>query len=656
MRCLSIHALSLHYLFKAFLNCFGRISVWLGVAVLIGLTGCQHPTVARHQPLDPFLQIQQKLPAATALPPYETLYQAYLQSPAVHQTGPAWQRWQQQISAQPETCAELPWRQALAENFWSLIFYQAAEMCLQGPEHQELLQWLRSYQAYVLAGILASGNGHAPYAAFQINSYRDAHAVIQALEMQTIDYYIEFLASDNALYYVFQVFDPTAQRFKAVYFHNMPYLHAIDEVNYPFIGLVESWKTQLFAENQNPMLVLLHATDAHQQQNFTQAAELYQQAMAAGSLQARVGFAELCLQTEQIKTNPKCLAELIDAADQDYLPAIQLLSFLHHAKVVSATPAVDLAALRAMINERAGEGAAELQLSRYFFNSVWPQHDQQQGEHWLAAAASSGHRDAQAFWTLYQFEQEQISSEAAMAVWQPLALSGHSVAAFLTASQLLQQPQLDSATWLQIENLLQQASQQYHPEAFHLLALLYQDQRVKTADPAKAMLYLRLAAERFYPRAMLQLGLAYQKGQHLSQDLPKAQHWFLLCSKQGHAACAYQVGLIFDEGIGVEANPQQAYPFYQFAAEKGHPSAQTRLALLYLLGQGVTVNSAKAIELLESAAAQGSMSAHYYLGVIYFEGQAVPKDLVKARQHFEQAAAHPAAQRYLTNWQTLLEE
>ena len=70
----------------------------------------------------------------------------------------------------------------------------------------------------------------------------------------------------------------------------------------------------------------------------------------------------------------------------------------------------------------------------------------------------------------------------------------------------------------------------------------------------------------------------------------------------------------------------------------------------------MTVNSAKAIELLETAAAQGSMSAHYYLGVIYFEGQAAPKDLVKARQHFEQAAAHPAAQRYLTNWQALLEE
>jgi TPR repeat protein len=626
------------------------------------LAGCQSISKSQPAPDNLFSKVQQQWPAATALPPYQDLYQSYLQSPAVHQTGPAWQQWQQQLEQQSDNCAELPWQQGLTNNFWTLSFYQTALSCLQttakakssalSATQTSLVQQLQSYQAYLLQGILASGNGKAPYSAYKINSYRDAHALVQHLEMQTVDYYAELSASDNALYYVIQVYDYSDNRFKALYFENMQYLHAIDQVEYPFIGLMENWKKQLFADSDNPMLLILHAVDAQQQQDVERALKLYQQAIAADSLQARVGLAEMCVQTQLSLPKAQCLHELTEAADRDYLPALQLLSFLHHSGEFGQPKPERLAELRQLINDRAGPGQAELQLSRYFFNKKFLRHDRSQGELWLKAAAATGHNEASAFWLLYQLEQQQLQTDAATTALQQLAEQGNSIAAYLYTSQQLRQAPAPTEQQ-RLENYLQQASQNWHPEAFYLLGMAYLEGSFGRVEPTKAVYYFQQAADRFYPRAMLQLGLLTKEGKLLPKDPQRAHHWFLLCSKQGLIACAYQTGVMFDDGEGVSQNHENAYRFFQYAASKDYTPAQNRLALLYLLGQGVEKNVAAAIKLLEKAAANGSVTAHYYLGILYFEGKEVPQDYVKAKQHFEQAAAHPAAKPYLQNWQQL---
>ncbi len=179
------------------------------------------------------------------------------------------------------------------------------------------------------------------------------------LGMQTIDYYAELSASDNALSYVIQVYDSSDDRFKALYFQNMPYLHAIDQVDYPFIGLMENWKKQLFADPDNPMLVLLHAVDAQQQQQYDTALQLYQQAIAVNFVTyARVGLADLFVTKPNCHCRVKqCLRELTEAADRDYLPALQLLSFLHHSGEFGQPKAEKLAQLRQLINDKAGSGS-----------------------------------------------------------------------------------------------------------------------------------------------------------------------------------------------------------------------------------------------------------------------------------------------------------
>jgi TPR repeat protein len=640
---------------------YGSVAVKLLLlsSVLLLLSGCQSMSKPQTASDNQFSRLQQQLPLAAELPPYAELYQSYLQSPAVHQTGAAWQQLEQQLEQRPDACAKLPWQQQLADNFWTLSFYQTALSCLESAPSTEnpgqsqdsaaFVQQLKGYQSYLLQGILASGNGKAAYSAYQINSYRDAHALVRQLGMQTIDYYAELSASDNALYYVIQVYDGTDDRFKALYFQNMPYLHAIDQVDYPFIGLMENWKKQLFADPDNPMLVLLHAVDAEQQQQYDTALQLYQRAIAADSLQARVGLAELCYQTKLPLPAKQCLDELTEAADRDYLPALQLLSFLHHSGEFGPPKAQKLTQLRQLINDRAGPGQAELQLSRYFFNKKFRQQDRAQGERWLKAAAATGQPEASAFWLLYQQEQQHLDNAATTAALQQLADQGNSVAAYLYVSQQFQQ-QTQLSQPQQLEKYLLQSSQNWHPEAFYLLGMAYLEGNFTSAEPGKAVQYLRLSASRFYPRAMLQLGNLYKTGEGLPKNLPLAHHWYLLCSKQGHPACAYQAGVMFDDGEGVSQNHQNAYRFYRFAASKDYTPAQNRLALLYLLGLGVEKNSTEAIKLLQKAAANGSVTANYYLGLLYFEGKEVPQDYPKAKQYFQLAEQHPAAKPYLKNW------
>lgn len=628
--------------------------------LLLLLAGCQSMSKPQTASDNQFSRLQQQLPPAAELPPYAALYQSYLQSPAVHQTGAAWQQLEQQLAQSPDVCAKLPWQQQLAANFWTLSFYQTAIACLEStaadavvpPDRSDLLQQLKGYQSYLLQGILASGNGKAAYSAYQINSYRDAHALVRQLGMQTIDYYAELSASDNALYYVIQVYDSSDDRFKALYFQNMPYLHAIDQVDYPFIGLMENWKKQLFADPDNPMLVLLHAKDAEQQQQYDTALQLYQRAIADDSLQARVDLAELCYQTQLPLPAQQCLSDLTEAADRDYLPALQLLSFLHHSGEFGAPKAEKLTEIRQLINDRAGPGQAELQLSRYFFNKKFRRQDRAQGERWLKAAAATGQAEASAFWLLYQQEQQQLDHATTTAALRQLADQGNSVAAYLYVSQQFQQ-QTQLGQPQQLEKYLLQSSQNWHPEAFYLLGMAYLEGSFASPEPAKAVQYLKLSADRFYPRAMLQLGNLYKSGAGLPKSLQLAHHWYLLCSKQGHAACAYQAGVMFDDGEGISQNHQNAYRFYHFAASKDYTPAQNRLALLYLLGLGVEKNSAEAIKLLEKAAANGSITANYYLGLLYFEGKEVPQDYPKAKQYFQRAEQHPAAKPYLQNWQQL---
>lgn len=623
---------------------------------LFFLLACQSkPPVST--PASLYQQHIQTLPAAGQLPSYQSLYQSYLQSPEVHNTAQAWRQWQKQAGAQ-QNCTALDWQQGQKDNFWTLAFYRQAIDCFSKNPDSAKLKHYHGYLNYLRNGLLQSGNGKAAYSAFQINLYQDAHDLVQLLGMQVLDYYAELSSSNNALHYVLQVYDSSDQKFKAIYFENQRYLHQLDQIPFPFTGLVDGWGRQMQPEyaNTNSILLLPLAALQLNAGNVEQASQFYQQGIQAGSHQAAVKLAELCYQTTLKLQKSYCHQWLLAAADDDYVPALQFLLFLHQSGRLGKADANKVTMMRELINQLAGPGQAELQLSRYYFSNKYGEAKPEQGDAWLKAAADAGMQDAKAFYLLSQLDlQPQKSAELSQQL-KPLADQGISVAAYLYASQLMQQQNLTPAEAASAEQYLLQASQNFHPEAFYLLGYGYEEGLFGQAQPALALTYYQRAAERFFTRAMLRMGTLYRDGIKVAKNSELANRWFMLCSKQGSSACAFNAGLMFDDGDGVTQNYQTARNFYEYAANQDYAPAQNRLALLYLFGKGVAEDPAKALELLSRAAKAGSHSANYYLGLLHFEGKVVPRNFAKAKVYFEQAGEHPNALRYLQNWPQMIKE
>lgn len=630
--------------------------VLCGCIFLLMLAACQsRPATSTADNL--YLQQLAILPEAAKLPPYTELYQSYLQSPVVFETSAAWLEFQQLLSNSKEHCQQLPWRQQLKTQFWNLTFYQQAQQCFAAEPTSAELQQFNEYQQYVTNGILQSGNGKAHYSAYQLNNYFDAHEIVRLLEMQTVDFYSELSSDNNALHYVFQVYDPTQQKFRTLYFENQRYLHAIDQIPFPFMGLVDGWKELLLTKNtqSNPILLLPRAAEALANNQLPEAAALYRQAIAEGSQQARVKLAEMCYRSNSERLIPRdeCEQQLLLAADSDYVPALHLLHFLHHSGQIGKTDPAKVAEIRQYIAAMTEAGQAELQLSRYYYNRSFNSADPSQGDYWLQQSAAAGFLDASAFWLLSAHEKAQLSEKDLNQQLQKLADQGGTAAAYLYASQIMQQ-QMTPQQALSVEQYLLQAVQNYHPEAYYLLASGYEDGIFGDGKSALALSNFQRAAERFYPRAMLRLGAINHEGKLIPKDLQSANRWYLLCSKQGNSGCAFNAGVMFDDGDGVAKNHENAFRFFSYAAERGYAPAMNRLALLYLFGKGVTADPAKAVALFTEAAAKGSTSASYYLGLLYFEGKLVPQDYPKAKAYFEQASQHPNARRYLEQWPQLM--
>lgn len=646
---------------SALLNLFSWPSVAVICCVCLLLSGCQQtpPAPAEKIPAAGRLYVEtaQALPAANALPPYEVLHQSFLASGQVHLSAKHWREMQDKLmQTDISQCLTLPWQEWQQQNLLNLAFYRLALNCYKEHQQNDDIKRLSAYQSYLRDGILRSGNGKAAYSAWRINTFADAHELLGLLGMQVQDYHAVLAASGNSMHYEVHVYDPSDNLLKAVFFENQRYLHAIDGLPFPFVGLVDGWRNELLPEGakKNPAMMVPLAKALVEEKKLAEAEELLLKAVAEGSLQARVTLAEYCFQPGlQLKTSKaRCLGWLTDAADQDYIPALQLLHFLHFNQLTAGKHQAATAELQASINARAGAGVAEVQLARYFLQGKLVKRDVNAAIQHLQAAAKAGHPDAAAFAILAQLEHQKIQSDHATAQLKQLAEQGSTTAAYLYVSDLMQQNQLSKTERQHAQNLLRQAMLSFHPEAFYLYG--YGLERQWFNEPGKdAAYYYQQAAERFFARAMLRLGNMYRDGEFVTADPVLASRWLYLCTRQGIAACAFHAGVMLDDGEGIPADPAGALRFYSFGAEQGYAPALNRLGLMYLFGKGTKADPKKAVALLQQAASKGSISASYYLGLLYFEGKEVNRDFKKARQYFEQAQEHPKARYYLDNWQQL---
>lgn len=627
------------------------ILVWL-------LSACQqnnHPSqISTETSL--FTKTIADLPAPSALPPYEELYQSYLQSKEIVGSGRQWQEFEKTASATDiAQCAQLPWQQQLSANFWSLSFYRLATNCFDHHADSERLKLFNAYQQYHLQGILSTGNGQSAAAAYRINSFADAHEVLRHLGMETQDFFAELNANGSALYYVVQAYDANDNKFKKFYFQNQPYLYALEQYPYPFIGLVNGWNRILLPEfaKANPMLGLPLAQVAVSEKRYDDAITLYRNAIAEDSLQARVELVEMCYLAKTPLKPKDCYNELLEAADRDYVPALELLLFLHHKGLIANTSDKLQTDLLETINEMTQSGHAELALSRQYFSQSFEMRDTEAAINWLNKAVAKGNQQAGFYQLIWLTEQKKISPEAAFLQFKQLAANGSSEAAYRTASYILQQEKPTADDIQLAHTLLLQAKLDFHPEADFLLALGYQSGLfTKPAGTDNAVIFqlYQNAAQKFVVRAMNRLGEIYLEGTLTEKNPVKANNWFLLCARLNSPTCAFNAAVMLDNGDGVEVNYEDAFNLFRFAAEHGHPGAMNRLGLMYLYGKGVAADTKKGLQLLEAAANRGSENSRLYLGIIYLEGKFVSQNLALAKSHLAQLPNHPEALKYLQNW------
>lgn len=628
-------------------------------ALLLLLAGCQvkptGPTLASGSLV---ARTQQQLPLPSQLPPYHELEQSFYLDGGAPQQSSQWRQLLRQIEASDlEQCQQIPWQQHLPVQLLNLSFYRYALACFRQHKDQANLTLFSQYQSYVQQGILATGDGKHGYSAFQIHSFTDAAELAGLAGMEIQDYRLELSANGNAMFYLLHLYDPAQDRLIVWYFDNQRFLHAVDGVPFPFIGLYNGWQNQLIPQSANSNAAMMTIMGYLEQINgrYRDAEKWYLQAIEQDSMQAAVYLAQLCTLQSLATPAERCQQMVVEAADKDYLPALSWLAYQHYLHSKAPDKLADIASMMAYINQRGGPGYAEISLSRFLFSKTFAPAEPAVGLKLLQQAAAQGEPNAAAMALLAQQELQPLAKPELLKQLQQLADTGSSEAAYLYVSEVMLQRDQLTPDWPRLQQYLQQSMQAWHPEAYFLFAYgleqgWFSPTAGKTAAEQSWQSY-QFAAERFYSRAMLRVGNAYRDGSLTTKNPERAAQWFLLCSRQGNVACAYNAGVMYDDGEDVEKDQDTAFRLFSYAVDQQYVPAMNRLALMYLFGVATDKNVEKAVQLLQQAADSGSLSANYYLGLLYFEGKYLPEDTHKAQQYLQRAKQHPKAAQLLEKLQ-----
>lgn len=594
-----------------------------------------------------------QLPPAAQLPAYQPLYSSFLHDGGVAVQVSDWRDFQNQLQKTDfAQCLNLPWQQHLPKQLFNLTFYRYALACFDQQQQTEQAQQFRAYRDYVTQGILSSGNGLHSYSAWQINTFADAAelAALDGYEVQ--DFQVELAANGNALYYSLQLYDPKTQTFTERFYDNQRFLHAVEQVPFPFVGMFDGWQEQMIPQNADSSAAMsaLMGYVQLQEQKPAEAEKWYLKAIAAGSLEATVLLDQLARKYAVATDKQQIQDYLDDAADRHYVPAMQWIVYQQVLASKSPDPIANLQWKIDQINQLSRAGSTEFALARWLLNGQYSKPAPELAIRLMQKAAAQGDLAAAAYTIIAKKEYGQLTKAEVAPQLQQLADAGGTEAAYLYASELMQRKDLSAAEQQQVFRYLQQAEKAFHPEAFYLLGYGYEMAWFGTSTTqrqAAALAYYQKAAERFYARAMFRLGNVYRQGDLAAKDANLASQWFLLCSRQGHTGCAFNAAVMYDDGEGVPKDQATAFRLFSYAAQQGYIPAVNRLALLYLFGLGTDVNVPKAVELLQQAASSGNVSANYYLGWLYFDGKHLPQDLVKAKGYLQNAKGHPKALQLL---------
>lgn len=147
-------------------------------------------------------------------------------------------------------------------------------------------------------------------------------------------------------------------------------------------------------------------------------------------------------------------------------------------------------------------------------------------------------------------------------------------------------------------------------------------QKVRHADPPRAVEWLRTAAADGYAPAQSVLALCYERGLGTAPDAKEAKRLYTLAAEQGHApACRALIAQEMRAG-----NTAGATGWLRSMAEGGNPAAQLLYGKSCLKGEFGAARVSEGVRFIRYAAMQGNEEACLLMADCYANGRGVPKD------------------------------
>lgn len=251
---------------------------------------------------------------------------------------------------------------------------------------------------------------------------------------------------------------------------------------------------------------------------------------------------------------------------------------------------------------KAGDGAAQFDLSLMYRSGEGVDKDLAEADYWLEKSAQNNFPDAQVDWAKWFFRRQEYR---------------------------------ESMEWFR------KAAQAGNADAQHWMAYLYHNGIGVEKDFAAAMQWDTKAAAKGLSDAMDAIGYMYEHGEGVTRDYAEAMKWYKRAGEAGNIHAQSNLASMYFNGRGVRQDYAKAAELYAAPASDGLAEAQFALGFILARGLAGKKDHTQGIILLQKAAAQNDPNASAYLALLYVADDfpELPHDREMARKLAEPLAA-----------------
>lgn len=273
-----------------------------------------------------------------------------------------------------------------------------------------------------------------------------------------------------------------------------------------------------------------------------------------------------------------------------------------------------------MSKAKAGDGAAQFDLSLIYRSGEVVDKDLAEADYWLQKSAESNFPVAQVDWAKWFFRRQEYRES--MEWFRKAAQAGNADAqhwmAYLYHHGI--GVEIDFAASMQWDT---KAAANGLSDAMAGMGYMYEYGEGVTRDYAEAMKWYKRAADAGNMHAQSNLASMYFNGRGVPQDIAKAADLFAGPAADGLAEAQFALGYILAGGLAGKKDHTLGISLLQKAAAQNDPHASAYLALLYVADDFPELphNREMARKLAEPLAAQGSLFAERAMAVVESENQ-----------------------------------